>query len=143
MPTILLVLLGGSLLPSGKTSSLGVTAVLSYLLSQFRHPTRDVIQDAVLPIQGLILFAKWVDFYVLHDAEKEYWRVKDVKNGTSEEKDVERSNDGWAGLLRSRGLPADYGKAEGCVVCEEVLGRILAPGTAEGMTTEGMTLISL
>jgi hypothetical protein len=68
-----------------------ITAVLGYLLSQFRHPTGDAIQDALLPIQGLILVAHWCDFYLLHDAEKEYYRLKDTgREGNGEVKGKEK-----------------------------------------------------
>jgi hypothetical protein len=99
VPAIFLVSLGGSLLPPGKTRSLPITAVLAYLLAQFRHPTGDVIQDGLLPIQGLILFAHWVDFYVLHDTEREYFRVKEGAaekgQGNDWEKTGTRRSLGW------------------------------------------------
>jgi hypothetical protein len=80
VPTIFLVSLGGSLLPPGRARALSITAVLSCLLAQFRHPTGDVIQDGLLPIQGLIIFSHWVDFYLLHGPEREFYQVRDVKD---------------------------------------------------------------
>jgi hypothetical protein len=49
------------------------------LLAQFRYPTGDVVQDGLLPIQGLILFTHWIDFYLLHNTEREYFKVKDTE----------------------------------------------------------------
>lgn len=100
VPAIFLVSLGGSLLPPGRARSLSITAALAYLLAQFRHPTGDEIQDGLLPIQGLVIFAHWCDFYVLHDAEKEYYRIKKAtierakENAGQKTKDVRRGL-GW------------------------------------------------
>ena len=106
MPAIFLVSLGGSFLPPGRTRSLSIAAVLTYLLAQFRHPTGDVIQDGLLPIQGLILFAHWVDFYLLHDVEREFFRVKDVKGGSAGKRDEKGRRWvrlGWTGEIGERG----------------------------------------
>jgi len=98
VPAIFLISLGGSLLPPNRTRSLAVTAVLGYLLSQFRHPTGDAIQDGLLPIQGLIVFSHWIDFYVLHDAEWEYFRLKDVESEKGlEERKVKEGDEAGEG----------------------------------------------
>jgi len=47
-----------------------------------------VIQDGLLPIQGLIIFAHWVDFYLLREPEREFYRVKDVKDGDVKGREV-------------------------------------------------------
>lgn len=76
--------------------------MLFYLLSQFRHPTGDAIQDVLLPIQRLILVAHWCDFYVLHDAEKKYCRLKDVEwKSESDGNGGERKGDKFEGKRTS------------------------------------------
>lgn len=82
VPSILLTSLCGSLLPPGKLRSLSVTATLAYLVTLVvRNPTGDVVNDTLLPIQALILLVQWVDLYVLHAPEKEFWKVGDEKVG--------------------------------------------------------------
>lgn len=90
-PAIFLTSLSGSLLPPGKSRSLCVTTALVGLLVQFRQPLGDTVQGGLLPIQGLLLFLHWCDFYVLHSPDKEYFRLKD------KDKDVTQKS--WRGRL--------------------------------------------
>lgn len=83
VPAILIASICGSLLQKGNVRSIGVTSILFYLLRQIsRHRTGDLIQDGLLPIQGLILFLHWFDFFVLHTPEREYFRLKDKVDET-------------------------------------------------------------
>ncbi|KAG9247947.1 hypothetical protein BJ878DRAFT_490295 [Calycina marina] len=78
----------GSLLPPGKTRSIGVTFFLLCIFAAGRANTSgDIVQDEVLGIQSLIILVQWVSFHLLHTAEREYGRVsgtvdKDEEDGS-------------------------------------------------------------
>jgi hypothetical protein len=81
VPTIILTSFCGSLLPPSKFRGSSIAATISYLLVLIiRNPTGNKINDMFLPIQGLVLLAQWVDLYVLHTPEREFWRLKDGEN---------------------------------------------------------------
>jgi hypothetical protein len=76
--------------------SLGVTALLLYLVSQVvKYPTGDKAQDTLLPIQAMILVTQWIDFYVLHTPEKDYYRIS-----RPEEKKGSIKDQGWKERLK-------------------------------------------
>jgi hypothetical protein len=99
VPTIFLTSFCGSFLAPGKVRSLCVTGILAYLVSLVvKYPTGSLANDALLPIQALILLTQWVDLYVLHTPEKEFRRVRDVKN--ENEGDVKLERTGWRAKLK-------------------------------------------
>jgi len=86
----------GSLLPPGKIRSIAVTSVLGYLAAEvMANPTGKLEQDALLPIQSIIVLSQWVSFYLLHNPEKEYRRVGHSKNNNSKhgEREIIEKND--------------------------------------------------
>jgi hypothetical protein len=68
-PSMFLIALIGSTLVRSKIRSVMVSAMLIYLLTCFHHMSGNPVQDALLPIQGLIILARFIDMYVLHYAE--------------------------------------------------------------------------
>lgn len=83
----------GSLLPPGKSRAVVTTAILGTLLTLIvGNPTINSSSDALIPFQGPLLFVQWVDFYILHTPEKEFWRVKDMKSNQPQRN---ASNTSW------------------------------------------------
>jgi len=78
VPVMLLTSIGGGLLPRCGFRTLSVTGALFYFTARvFKYPTGEKAQDYFLPIQAAIILTRWVDFYVLHNPEKEFSRLKD------------------------------------------------------------------
>lgn len=76
VPTIFFVSFYGSLLPPSRNRCIYVTVMVLLIASLVvKYPTGDPLQDELVPIQVLLLSVQWIDLYVLHTPEQEYWRV--------------------------------------------------------------------
>jgi len=66
----------GSLLQPGKVRTIAVTSILGYLAAEvMANPIDKLAEDALLPIQSIVVFSHWISFYLLQTPEKEYMRV--------------------------------------------------------------------